>query len=129
MLSGEALAAQRDNFIGDGLRCGFAEPMQARRKVRQPFRAGPAEPFGPFAGGFGANVEGVSDFRDRLAAFYNATRYNATRYNATRYNATRQFRSTVRRQTSILMDVHPGLRERVKYRNSTFLSEARMDNL
>lgn len=41
----------------------------------------------------------------------------------------RQFCSTVRRQTSILMDVHPDLREKAKFRNSTFLGPVRMDNL
>ena len=48
---------------------------------------------------------------------------------AVRHDAARQFRSTKQRQTGILMDVHPDLRENVKCCNSSFLGSVRMDNL
>jgi hypothetical protein len=37
--------------------------------------------------------------------------------------------STARRQTGILVDVHPVLRESLKLRNSSFLAQDRIDNL
>jgi hypothetical protein len=114
MLSGEALATQRNDFIAHRLRRWLAEPMRARRNVHQPLSPRPPKSFDPFPGSFRANVESVRDFADRVAAFDDAAR---------------QLRSTVRRQTGILMDVHPGLREKVKLRNSTFLGPVRMDNL
>jgi hypothetical protein len=40
----------------------------------------------------------------------------------------RQFCSTVGRQTGIVMDVHPGLREKVKLRDVPFIAPVWMDN-
>lgn len=44
-------------------------------------------------------------------------------------NPTRHFRSIKRRQTGILVDEYPGLRESLKLRNSTFLVSARIEKL
>lgn len=56
----------------------------------------------------------AGNFDDRLVAFKDPTRH---------------FRSTERRQTGILMYVHPGYREKSMLRNSTFSGSARMDSL
>ena len=94
LLAGEALAAQSLDLGDDGGRCRLAQAVRPGRTILQSVDAFGLEPGDPFARGPRADACGSCGGLRRLPAL----------------DLPNNQLSTVRRQTGILMDVHPVLR-------------------
>jgi hypothetical protein len=113
-LARPALPPQGRNALDNGVRCGAMKPVRARGPVPQPGPTLGLKPGHPLAYGLRTDAQRRGDLARGLAKIKNTPH---------------KFRSTQRRQASILMTVHPVLRGTLKHHNSSFLGPDRMDNL
>ena len=112
--AGAALAAEGGDLFDHGGGSGPVQPCRPRAAVGQagkPFRSEPPDPFA-----HGPQTDAVSQSHGRAGL-------------TLLQHPPHQFRSTVRRQTRILMDVHSVPLEKMKSRNLSFLDRDRVDNL
>jgi hypothetical protein len=114
LLAGATLAAQGFDPFGRRLGGRPVKAMRPRGAVDQASRAFGLEAGDPLADRFARHAHGGGHRHGRLA-------FNQ--------HPPHQLGSTVRRQASILMDVHPVPPWTLKLRNLSFLGPDRMDNL
>jgi hypothetical protein len=114
LLAGPALAAQGGDLLDDGNRRRLVQPVGTRGAIEEAGGALGLEAGAPFAHGLDVDREG---------------RGHDPRYLAENQHTPHQLRSTARRQTGILMDVHSVLPGTLKRHNLSFLGQGRMDNL
>src|SRR6266436_7565425 len=113
LLAGTAFPAKSLHLFDNGLRGWSVKPVRSGTAITQPCRAFTPISINPFANGPRADACGFGNGLRHLPA----------------HDLSNNSLSTNRRQTGILMNVHPVLRGTRKLRNLTFLGPGRMDNL
>jgi hypothetical protein len=113
LLAGTAPPAKGLHLLDNGLRGWSVNPMGSGTAIAQPCHAFTSISINPLANGPRADACGFGNGLRRLPA----------------QDLSDNSLSTNRRETGILMNVHPVLRGTLKLRNLSFLGPGRMDNL